>query len=72
MQSELLTPSNERMLQGWKNRGNDEYVIMSTECDEVSLFEWGFLLPLFHTIQGHTQNTWWALGLPKFRLNLRY
>ena len=48
------------------------YVIMSTECDEVSLFEWGFLLPLFHTIQGHTQNTWWALGLPKFRLNLRY
>jgi len=26
MQSELLTPSNERMLQGWKNKGFNEYV----------------------------------------------
>ena len=25
MQSELLTPSNERMLQGWKNKGFNEY-----------------------------------------------
>ena len=48
------------------------YVIMSTERDEVSLFEWVFLLPLFHTSQGHTENTSWALGLPTSRLNVRY
>ena len=33
MQSELLTPSNERMLQGWKNKGFNEY--WNARCQKV-------------------------------------